>query len=252
MIEKLGDGFGVCPSFINQNEGMKTTKRRKIMDDNIHLMSGMRFINGIPCLDAYNGSVAFSHVAYHDRTKHEGKGEALHFFLDDYRFRDAVWYNLQRMTESIKKFDFVFAPDLSLWRNMPTEFFNIKNIFRSRFVAAYWQLNGMKVIPVASWGGLDSFAYCFEGLPKNSVIGISAMGVKKSNLTFARWLYGLRRLEEEKNPSLILIYGDPVDLNGLSTPVIFMESFISNRFRNGRKENGRTGERTLGRRYGLV
>lgn len=216
------------------------------MDDNIHLMSGMRFINGMPCLDAYKETIAFFHVAYHERSKHNGKGEAVHFFTDDYRFRDAVWYNLQKTTESIKKFDYVFAPDLSLWRNMPTEFFNFKNVFRSRFVGAYWQSKGIKVIPVASWGGLDSFAYCFDGLPERSVIGVSAMGIKRSKSAFIRWLYGLRRLEEEKNPKHILVYGDKVDLTELSTPVSFMESFISKRFRNERKQNAGAGERTLG------
>ena len=42
-----------------------------------------------------------------------------------------------------------------------------------RFVGAYWQTCGLPTIPTASWGALNSFSYCFEGLPCNSIIATS-------------------------------------------------------------------------------
>lgn len=239
------DGYVSSAPHVGVGE-MNVTKRRKIMDDNMHLMDGMCFINGMPCLHPYNGTSDFNLVAYHERSKHEGKDEAVHFFIDDYRFRDAVWYSLEKTTHALKKFDIIFAPDLSLWRNAPTEFFNVKNVFRSRFVAAYWQRLGLNVIPVASWGGMDSFAYCFDGLPEKSVIAVSGMGNRKSSDSFNRWCHGVRRLEEEKNPSRILVYGEKTEVRGLTTPLTFMESFITKRFRNGEKNNGRARQRALG------
>lgn len=206
--------------------------RRKVMDDNMHLMKGMEFENGMPKIKAYNGPTDFELVPYTKRNSASGKGEILHFFLDDYRFRDAVWYNLEYTTYSINKFDYYFTPDLSLWRNIKTEYYNRKNLYRTRFVGAYWQLCGYLVIPTASWGGLGSFTYCFDGLPSESVIAVSGMGNRKTTLSFNRWCNGLRRLEASKHPTLILVYGDEVEVPGLHTPIQFKQSFISERLRN--------------------
>lgn len=209
-------------------------KRRKIMDDNMHLMEGMEFENGFPKLKPYIGPTDFSIVPYTERRKYKGIGQALHFFLDDYRFREPVWYNLDYTTYAISNYDYVFTPDLSLWRNLKTDFPNKKNIFRTRFIGAYWQLSGFEVIPTASWGGLDSFSFCFSGLPYGSVIAVSAMGSRANDFAFTRWCYGLRRLEEDRHPILILVYGDEVEIPGLSTPVQFLPCFISTHLRNGK------------------
>ena len=119
-------------------------------------------------------------MSYKERAKHDGKNEALHFFLNDSEFRDAVWCNLERITYSISKFDYLYTPDFSLWRDLPTDFYNRENVYRTRFVGAYWQNCGFNVIPTASWGDLASFSYCFEGLPIHSVIAVSGMGNNKS------------------------------------------------------------------------
>lgn len=47
------------------------------------------------------------------------------------------------------------------------------------------------------------------------------------------WCYALRRLEEEKQPTLILVYGPTIDIPGLQTPVKFLTDFITKRFRHG-------------------
>ncbi len=202
--------------------------KRKVIHENMHLMEGMQFTltNSFPIVEAYTGTTDFEIVSYTERKKYDGKGRALHYFLDDYKFRDAVWCDLERVTYMIRNYDIVFAPDLSLWKDLATEFYNKTNVFRSRFVGAYWQLCGFNVIPTASWGGLSSFTYCFEGLPSNSVIAVSGMGCRKSSDSFRRWCYALHRLEEEKNPLLILVYGEEVEVQGLRTPLKFLPCFV--------------------------
>ncbi|MBQ9287334.1 MAG: DUF4417 domain-containing protein [Bacteroidaceae bacterium] len=208
-------------------------KKRKIIYENMHLMEGMKFTTNLhyPELAPYTGCTDFVSVSYEERNKHEGKNEALHFFLDDYRFRDAVWCSLEKITISISKFDYVYTPDLSLWRDLPTDFYNRENIFRTRFIGAYWQKWGLNVIPTASWGNLSSFSYCFEGLPMHSVIAVSGMGNRKSENSFNLWCYGLRRLEESKEPILIIVYGEEVEIQGLHTPLKFVPCFIQNKLR---------------------
>lgn len=208
-------------------------RRRKMMYENMHLMSGMNFTANLhyPQILPYTGNTDFVSVSYEERNKHCGNNEALHFFLDDYRFRSAVWNNLEYTTYSIRKFDYVYTPDLSLWKDLPTDFYNRENVFRTRFIGAYWQKCGYNVIPTASWGDLASFSYCFEGLPIHSVIAVSGMGNRKSEDAFNRWCYGLRRLEEAVSPTLIIIYGDKVEVHNLNTPLKFIPCFIQEKLR---------------------
>ena len=220
----------------NLLNAIPSTKRRKLMDDNMHLMSGMTFENGYPVLDPYKGTIELRPIAYSNKSESPKKFDILHFFLDDYRFRDAVWYNLERTTYVISPYDYLFTTDLSLWCNLRTEFFNQMNIFRTRFIGAYWQMCGFNVIPTASWGGLESFSYCFMGLPEQSVIAVSAMGARKNNKAFDLWCYGIDRLINEKRPTQVLIYGEEFDIPGLKTPVHFLPTFISKHFRNGNEE----------------
>lgn len=213
--------------------GIPVVKRRKIMDDNMHLMEGMSFEDGYPILKPYNGTVQLTPVAYTERGGTHQEDTILHFFLDDYRFRDAVWYNLERTTYNICQYDYLFSPDLSLWRNLQTEFYNMKNIYRTRFVGAYWQMCGFNVIPTASWGGLNSFTYCFKGLPQKSVIAVSAMGARANSDAFSLWQYGINRLILERDPSLILVYGEEFEISNITTPIRFLPTYVSKHFRNG-------------------
>lgn len=207
--------------------------KRKMIYDNMHLMRDMEFTstNHFPQMMGYNGTTDLTYVPYNLRNKFDGTNQAVHFFLHDYMFRDAVWCNLERTTYSLSKFSVLLTPDLSLWKDLPTDYYNRQNIFRTRFIGAYWQKCGYSVIATASWGDLASFGYCFEGLPPESIIAVSGMGSRKSASAFNLWCYGLRRLEEAKRPSLILVYGQPVDIPDLQTPVQFIPDFISTRLR---------------------
>lgn len=207
--------------------------KRKQIYENMHLMEGMTFTAGLryPQMTAITEIPDFTCVAYTERNKYEGKNQAVHFFQDDYRFRGAVWCDLERITYSLRKFDYYFTPDLSLWKDLPTDFYNLQNTYRTRFIGAYWQKCGYNVIPTASWGGLNSFAYCFEGLPSNSIIAVSGMGNMASEDAYNRWCYGLRRLEESKHPISILVYGQELDIPDLHTPVKFIPDFITTKLR---------------------
>lgn len=212
-------------------------QRRKIIYDNMHLMEGMTFTttHSYPQMLPYTGSTDFELVSYAERNKHSGANQALHCFLDDYRFRDSMWCNLEYTTYTISNYDYFFTPDFSLWRNLPTEFYNIQNTYRTRFVGLYWQLQGFNVIPTASWGNLNSFNYCFEGLPSHSIIAVCGQSNRKDIQAYNTWCYGLTRLEADKHPTLILVYGPEIEIPGIHTPVKFLTDFISKRFRYGHK-----------------
>lgn len=228
ITEHTGSGRSTIVDSIPARE-----RRRKIYD-NMHLMDGMEFtpVCQFPKLKPYNGPTDFMCIPYHERNKFDGVNQAIHFFLNDYMFRDAVWCNLEYTTYSLSKFEYYFTPDLSLWKDLRTDFYNRQNIFRTRFVGAYWQKCGYNVIPTASWGDLDSFAYCFDGLPSNSIIAVSGMGNRKDTTSFNLWCYGLKRLEEAKSPTLIMVYGQEIEIPGINVPVQFIPDFISTRLKS--------------------
>lgn len=217
-----------------KNQGTKLSVGAELVKtDNIHLLDGIRFEehSSMPVLEAYRGSVDLDFHAFKERHRLEGEGQAIHFFMPDKRFAYAVWNRLEKTTREIIKFNAVLAPDFSLFVDAPDEV-NRYAVYKSRFVAAYWLRCGLQVIPTASWAGASSLDFCFEGLPMRSVIAVCGTGVRWCRSAWELWCYALRRLEAEKQPTLILVYGEPVDIPGLHTPVKFIESYIFKHFRN--------------------
>lgn len=207
--------------------------KKKTIYENMQLLNELTYTNsGFPQMQPYTGRTDFTPVPYTEYKKNDGKNQALHFFLDDFRFRSAVWFNLERITRSFSKFEFIFTPDLSLWRDLPTEFPNKENIFRTRFIGAYWQSCGFNVIPTASWGGLNSFPYCFDGLPSDSILAVSGMGSHRNYDAFQRWCYGMSCLERTKAPKMILVYGREVSIPNFNTPLKFIPDYITTHLRN--------------------
>ncbi len=211
-------------------------KRHKRSLDNMHLMEYLTFVNGVAQVAPYNGRTDFEPVAFTDRNRHDGKNQIVHFFHDDYKFLNRVWRNLDATTMTLSKFDCLFAPDFSMWRDLPSEQPNRNNVYRNRFVTAYWQHCGYNVIPVASWGGIDTLSYCFDGLPTHSVVAVSCTGNRKSTSDFGYWCYALQRMEEKLSPTQIIIYGAEMDVSGIHTPLKFIPDYITTHFRkNGKK-----------------
>lgn len=135
-----------------------------------------------------------------------------HFFLDDYRF-ERCWKNADSQIEELKKYDGALSPDFSMYTNYP-QAFQLWQVYRNRWCAAYWQLHGIKVIPTVSWSTEESFKYCFLGIPKHSTVAVGTVGVlnhKESQILFMR---GFEEMLQQLEPSEILIYGNKLaDLN---------------------------------------
>ena len=112
----------------------------------------------------------------------ERKDKFVHFFLDDYLF-ERTWSRPEENSKFLSSFKGVLSPDFSQYTNMP-EALCIYNHYRKMWVSAYWQLQGLRVIPVAGWGDKASFEYCFDGMPKNSLIAVSSVGCQRFSKEF--------------------------------------------------------------------
>lgn len=128
------------------------------------------------------------------------------------------------------------CPDHSLFIEEDLfSFLNKQSIYRSRFAGACCQARGFDVIPTASWGGADSFEYCFEGLPENSVIALCGIGIDFCRNAQDLWEYGVRELEARLSPKYLIVCGNERKVPGLSTPVMFIPPHIVTKFKS-RKE----------------
>ncbi len=101
----------------------------------------------------------------------EGKG--VHFFIHDYQF-ERIWNNPKRYMEKLKDYAAVIAPDFSPYQDTPKAV-RIWNTYRKMWCAAYWQENGITVIPLVR-GCENDADFCFEGIPEGSIIAVSTMG----------------------------------------------------------------------------
>ncbi|QBP30484.1 hypothetical protein SEA_CHARM_1 [Mycobacterium phage Charm] len=142
-------------------------------------------------------------------------GGALHFFLDDYRF-ETVWSSPERLFDRVKAVGAALTPDFSLWTDMPKAA-QVWNVYRSRWIGAYWQSQGIEVIPTACWATPDTFEFCFDGIPEGSTVAISSMGIQSKKAEQALFREGVRALINSKQPRMLLAYGrlrycDDIDL----------------------------------------
>ena len=168
---------------------------------------------------------------YAKTSKDYDKG--IHFYLDDYQF-ERLWNSPQDYVEVLNKYDCILSPDFSLYLDMPMPI-KIWNIYRSRQIGKYYQDNGIKVIPTISWAEKETFSFSFEGIPKNSIVSISTIGVKQSKQSFEIWKDGVTELIDRIAPQVILIYGGAIDFDYKGTEVKYFENKVTERL----KHNGR-------------
>ena len=145
-------------------------------------------------------------IAYNDRHKveHPQPGDAVHFFLDDYRF-ETVWTQPRRSLSRIMRAGMSLTPDFSLWREMPLAM-QLWQVYRSRWCGAWMHSNGVDVIPTVSWSTPQSYDFCFAGIPKRSVVAVSTVGIRgdEAEKGFRR---GLEEMLLSLLPETVLVYG---------------------------------------------
>ena len=108
------------------------------------------------------------------KTKHndeENQSKTIHFFTYDWNFESVF----EKPEESLEKLDQYYAlltPEFSTYKDMPLAR-QIDSVFKNRWCGAFWQKQGMKVIPTVSWGSIPCLEFCFDGIEKGSVVAVS-------------------------------------------------------------------------------
>lgn len=135
----------------------------------------------------------------------------VHFFIDDYQF-ERVWRSPQLYVEMLKRYRFVCAPDFSLYMDMPMAAM-IWNVYRSRLLTAYWQSQGLKVVPTLQWADPRTFDFCFAGITPGGTVAVSTLGAAKHRLSRQIWIAGMKEAVRQLHPDTVLLYGTPIDFD---------------------------------------
>jgi hypothetical protein len=178
-------------------------------------------------------------VAYRTRIRSQSfdfDTAAVHFFLDDYRF-ETVWSRPLRALEHLSKYRILLTPDFSLYADWPLAM-QQWNVYRNRWCGRYWQALGFQVIPTVSWSTPESFAFCFDGIPQNSLVAVSAVGVNlEEPAQYVRFMAGFREMVRRLSPSTVLAYGSlPWEAHQMAEFVTYATRW--NRIHAYRRNNG--------------
>lgn len=160
-----------------------------------------------------------------------------HFFLDDYQF-ERIWNQPKKYLNILKQYKGVLTPDFSLYTDYPLAV-QIWNTYRNRWLGAYWQEQGIKVIPTISWSTPESYDFCFEGIPTESTIAISSVGILNDKTAIKYFKQGYKAMIDIIEPKHIIFYGDWIEeLNQHNINFTFFDSFSVQSFGRYTKKQG--------------
>lgn len=147
------------------------------------------------------------------------------FYIDDYQF-ERLWNEPQKYLYLLEQFKGLIGPDFSMYRDFPV-ILSIYNCWRNKVLTAYWQKLGLEVIPNVSWSDESSYDWCFDGLPKNSILAVSTNGVLKDKVAKVLFLAGFKEMKRRLQPLKVVIVGSvPEELENEPNLIKF-ESYSS-------------------------
>lgn len=134
----------------------------------------------------------------------------VHFFLYDYKFEN-IWKKPDEYVEKLKKYKAVLSPDFSMYIEM-NKALQLYNTFRNRWCGAYLASKDIKVIPTVNWGDENTFEFCFDGIPKGSIVAVSTYMVREHNNHADQkdfFMKGYEEMLRRIEPSKIICYSEP-------------------------------------------
>lgn len=65
----------------------------------------------------------------------------------------------------------------------------------------------MDVIPTIGWSTPDSYEWCFDGEPTNSVVAVSSVGTQNNEEAKELFVLGYKEMVKRLEPETIIFYG---------------------------------------------
>lgn len=164
---------------------------------------------GIPLIKKQNIDLDEIELFAYTKTKvedEENTNKTIHFFTYDWNF-ESVYEKPEKAMEKLDQYYALLTPEFSTYKDMPLAR-QIDSVFKNRWCGAYWQKQGMKVIPTISWGSIPCMEFCFDGVEKGSIVAVSTYTREDNKDGF---MLGYNKMMEIIQPSAIICYGTPFD-----------------------------------------
>ena len=132
------------------------------------------------------------------------------FFEDDQDFDSTkgIWYRSQYAADVLEHFGGIIAPDFSTYQDFPKPLKQWNYYRMNAFGHWYGVILGRYVVSLVRWGTPETYDYCFDGKPKNSMLLVSTVGGNPRKLcNRTRFEQGLREMVKRLTPHTILVYG---------------------------------------------
>lgn len=134
----------------------------------------------------------------------------VHFYIDDQKFdgeKTGIWYQPWKAMKMLNHFKGIITPDFSTNCDFPYPL-KIWNTYRMRAFGCWSRKQGLEVINNVRWGTEETWDYCFDGIPKGSIVSVGTVAsglqrVANRNL-FSR---GFEQMIKVIEPSTVIIYG---------------------------------------------
>lgn len=131
--------------------------------------------------------------------------DAVHFFLDDYRF-ETMWSKPERGLTRVQSVGTALTPDFSLWRDMPLVM-QLWQVYRARWCGAWMLAHGVQVIPTVGWSTKSTFDFAFAGVCFRSVVAVSTVGLLRDMEAQRFFHEGFQEMMIRIKPVRVLVYG---------------------------------------------
>lgn len=133
----------------------------------------------------------------------------VHFFVDDYQFL-RLWRDPDAYMQRLAQFQAVCTPDFSTYTDFPLAV-QIYNHYRKHWLGAYLAAHGAVVVLTISWSDEDSYTWCFDGEPRDSIVAVSSVGTQVDKTAQHLFFAGYREMMERLQPRQIIMYGNIPD-----------------------------------------
>lgn len=179
---------------------------RKTIESGIELAGeyGFPLVKGIKFKKLKSPELIGFNYATNPATEDKEK-KIVHFFLPDYRFQQ-VWNNPDKYIPIFEQYKAILSPDFSVYTDMPRAM-QIFNVYRMAWMSAYYQQQGIKVIPSLTWGAEDTYDFCFDWVPRGSAVCVSSVGCMQNRESTRLFLKGFEKAIEVVEPAQVILYG---------------------------------------------
>ncbi|MCL2007371.1 MAG: DUF4417 domain-containing protein [Treponema sp.] len=144
-------------------------------------------------------------IAFSKTKGKENINKFVHFYEEDDKIlpfgRDPRKY-----FPRLSQFGGVISCDFSVYRDMSFSL-QISQTLWNRELTFWLQYRNISVIPNVRYSDEQSYEFCFEGIPKNSVISIGTHGCTNTKDDIFFHIKGLSETIRQLNPEAILFYG---------------------------------------------